>query len=293
MIEKSNSNVFGFSSSFLLFSFLVSILFVSFVSAADQVNLSTEDKASICLNESKNIVQQMINENLSIQRVNDSVSQAEVIYRAQIVLKSRGQKSDFSIVLSYCDSVSKVYNLALDSKDSLSTLLKFYNESITSEMNSSSIDVILNEINFEMQSERYEKVPPLIDKAYQEISDVRARSTTLNLFVDSTTRGIKSFILKNWKFIAIFLSTLIILWLVFRIPIKVKLLNYRLERLASRRDSIKKLIMRTQQDYFQTGKIADSDYKIRIANYAELVRDIDRQVPIIKEELAKLRGGKE
>jgi hypothetical protein len=51
--------------------------------------------------------------------------------------------------------------------------------------------------------------------------------------------------------------------------------------------------MKSQQDYFQTGKIADSDYKIRAANYAELVRDIDRQVPLIKEELAKLSGGKQ
>ncbi|VVB80369.1 Uncharacterised protein [uncultured archaeon] len=277
---------------------LVSVSFIffvllSFASAADSTNLSVEDQASSCLNNSKVLMNQLVAENLTVSRVNDTISQAEVLYNAQEVLKARKQKTDFSLVISYCDSVSKIYSLALDSKDSLSTLLKYYKESVTPEMNTTTIDVIINETMFEMQSERYEKVQPLIDNAYQEITNVRARSTTLNLFVDSTTRGLKSFFLKNWKIIVAVLAVLTLLWFMFKTPIRVKLLNNQLDRLARRRESIKRLIMVSQKDYFQTGKIADSDYKIRVGNYAELVRDIDRQVPLIKEELAKLKGGKE
>jgi hypothetical protein len=273
---------------FLFFCFLL----VS-VSAASVANITTQQDATDCLNNSKKLMMELVDSNLSVKRVNDTIYQAEIIYNSQVSLVSRGRKADFSLVSSYCDSVSEVYSLAINSRDALSVLLKFYNESITPEMNSSSIDQIISEINFEIASERYEKVQPLIDKAYQEISDVRARSTTLNLFVDSTSRGLKTFFIKNWRIILAVFVILVILWFSLRKPVRAKLLNYRLDKLAQRRESIKKLVMRSQKEYFEKGNIADSDYKIRIANYAELIRDIDRQVPLLREELAKLKGVKE
>jgi hypothetical protein len=268
------------------------MLLVSFTSAAESVNLTTEEEAVNCLSHSKDLMNQMISENLTVLRVNDTILQAEVMLNAQKVLKERRQKTNFDLVISYCDTIAEIHTLSLNSKDSLATLLKYYNSTITSGMNTSTLDPIINEVIFEMQSERYEKVQPLIDTAYQEIANVRSRSTTLNLFVDSTTRGMKAFFLKNWITILVSLAVISILWFIFRTPIKVKLLNNQLEKLSRRRDSIKRLIMKSQQDYFQSGKIADSDYKIRIANYADLVRDIDRQVPLIKEELAKLERKK-
>ena len=49
--------------------------------------------------------------------------------------------------------------------------------------------------------------------------------------------------------------------------------------------------METQRDYFQYGKIPEGEYNIKTKRFAELVRDIDRQVPLLKEEIIKLRGG--
>lgn len=284
-MHKSKLNLCIIIVSFVL-------LCISFVSSAETRNATSQQQASDCLDHSKKLMLELVDENLSVKRVNDTIYQAEIIYNSQALLSNRGQKSDFSLVTTYCDSVSNIYSLALSSKDSISTLLKFYNESITSEMNSSSVDLIINEINFEMQSERYEKIQDLVDSAYNEISNIRARSTALNLFVDSTSRGLKRFILNNWIYLLSSLILIVVLWIFLRKPIKIKLLNSKLDGLARRRNSIKKLIMKSQQEYFQTGKIADSDYKIRVANYAELIRDIDREVPLIKEELAKLNRGR-
>ena len=46
--------------------------------------------------------------------------------------------------------------------------------------------------------------------------------------------------------------------------------------------------MNVQKDYFQYGKIAEGEYNIKTKKFAELIRDIDRQVPLMQEELAKL-----
>ena len=50
--------------------------------------------------------------------------------------------------------------------------------------------------------------------------------------------------------------------------------------------------MKIQKDYFQEGKIPEGEYNIKTKKYAELIRDIDRQIPLLQEELAKFQSTK-
>jgi hypothetical protein len=51
--------------------------------------------------------------------------------------------------------------------------------------------------------------------------------------------------------------------------------------------------MQCQKNYFQFGTLPEGEYNIKIKKYAELVRDIDRQIPLLQEEMAKLKMSKE
>ena len=45
---------------------------------------------------------------------------------------------------------------------------------------------------------------------------------------------------------------------------------------------------KTQKEYFQKGNISEADYQLRSKNFATLVRDIDRELPLLEEKLIKV-----
>ena len=46
--------------------------------------------------------------------------------------------------------------------------------------------------------------------------------------------------------------------------------------------------MKTQREYFNEGSISEGTFNIKIKKLAELVRDIERQIPLLQEGLAKI-----
>ena len=281
----------------LLFSMIL-VLSLNNLSAATKidVNASLEKNASECLNSSRVTMNLMASEGFSIARVNDTLKQAELTFAVQVSQKAKAKPYDFYSIIIYCNDIKKIYDSAVVARDEINSLLKFYNESVIKGMNTSSIDAILREIDNEMRDQRYEKVSPLIDKAYSEIINVQSSYSALNVFYANTAKGFKAFLLakntlfqiKNIYVILILLAILIFLYLLYRIKIQKALLHTKMDKLQIRKKTIKELVMKTQRDYFQFGKISEGDYNIKVKKFAELIRDIGRQIPLIQEQLAKL-----
>lgn len=272
-----------------IFSILFMFSLFQFAFAADNATLMiTSQNASACLNESSVIMQDLASKNFSVARINDTLNQATILYGAQMVLEQKKQKTDFSLITVRCAEIKNISEMATADRDAVNSLKVFYQQSLTSDMNTSSADEIIAAIDFEMASERYEKVQPLIDQAYQEIIDIKAKSTALSMFYESTTAGVKNFVKKHWIAILVTVSILIILFLIFRVQIGAWWIKRKIRSLNLRKQTIKKLMMKAQQGYFQTGNVSESDYQIRIKNWAELVRDIDRDIPMLYEELSRL-----
>jgi hypothetical protein len=260
--------------------------------ASAEVNVTTKAEASRCINQSEIIMQQMILDGFNVIRINDSLKQAQLLYNSQVILLERKSKYDFSPVISYCSEISQINQIAVSARDEFNALLGFYNESLIAGMNTASIDVIINEIRDEINSERYEKVKPLVDSAYNEIINVKSAYTAVNVFLASTTKSFSRFLLNNWKIISGTLLVLIILFIIYRLRIMRYLINRQIQGLELRKKTIRDLIMRTQKDYFEGGKISEGEYNIKTKKFAELVRDIDRQIPTLREELARLEKRK-
>jgi len=265
------------------------ILLINFVSASGETNLSTmEEKAALCLNESEQIVVDMINENFSIKRVNDSLKQADNLFHAQQAFKDKKGNYDYSLVFPYCDEIKKIKEDALNSRDELFALEKFYEVSLSPDMNTSEADKLMAEIGDEIENERYEKVKPLVEKVYEEIINIKSASAALNVFYKSTTRNLKKIFIENWKSISISIGVLLLIFFIYKKRVSKWIIRRKIEKLEIKRKTLKELTMKTQGDYFNLGNISEGTYTIKIKKFAELIRDIDRQIPLLREGLMKM-----
>jgi hypothetical protein len=293
--EGKSSTYFGKETYLsLLFGLVILIIIqnLSFsiaavISSSNASNFS-ENEANLCLNKSIEIKSQMTTEGFNVLRVNDTIKEAQAYFNSQLILKEKKKSYSFSKVEEYCKSIEEIHKNALDARDSFNALILFYNTSVVPGMNTSTIDGLITEIKDGIRNERYEETLGLIDKTYDEISNVKAAYTALNAILQNTTRGLKSFFLKNWKTIIISLIVVIVLLIIYRIKIMRWILSRRIEKLKIRKKTIKELIMQIQADYFQYGKIAEGEYNIKTKKFAELIRDIDRQMPLLQEQLIKL-----
>ncbi len=261
---------------------LLVLLCFNFV-AAEQYEIGS---AEICLNESIKISENLKNNNFSVERVNDMINEMRISLNGQKTLADQGRQYDVSNVISKCAEIVDIEELAFASKDSLFVLKGFYDE-ISADINLSEVIPMIVEIENEIMNERYEKVDDMVDEAYDEIIDIRAKSSTLNVFYDVASRSIKNFFINNWRYLLYTFLGLLFTFLIFRRMIKSFLLQRKLKNLELRKESLKGLLMKNQDDYFNKNSISDSIYHIKNKKLAELIRDIDRQVPLIYEKMEK------
>lgn len=266
---------------------LVIILFSSSAYSLDEENLSMQEKATSCLAESMKIFQELESENFTTNRVNDSLKEATSLFEAQLALEEKKKKHDFSMVIPYCERIKSIRENAFSARDELIALKKFYDESLTKDMNTSSANKIIAEIEGEITSERYERVSSLVSKAYEEIINIQSSSTTMNLFYTATTRSIKGFIIENWIWLSSTLIALFILFLIYKKSIRIAIIKRKIVRSEMRKKTLKSMIMKTQKDYFEKGNIPEGIYNIKVKKFAEMIRDIDREIPLLNEELIK------
>ncbi len=275
-----------FSKFFFLLLF-VSVFSLVFVQSQ---NLTVQENASTCLKESKVIIEELRVENFSVNRVGDLYNETESIFNAQSALLEKTKKADFDVVFRNCKEIASLREQAFTARDAYTSLLRFYQDSISADMNASTVDATIAEINSELVNERYEKVPQLVDNAYEQISLFRSENTRFKLLYKNTATGIKGFFINNWKTISLVLVFLFISYFSFRKPIKKKVLNHKIDKLNFRKKILKDLIKKAQKDYFQDGSISQSVFEIKMKNFGQLVRDIDRQIPLLNEELLRLES---
>ncbi len=265
---------------------LIAAISLTLASALEQ-NLTIKDQAATCLQDSRAILWELNNSGFNTLRVNDSLKKAENLYQAQLVLELEKNNPDFSSVLPYCQEISNIKVQAYKVRDELYSALIFYNET-SSKANMSEADILVQNINQEIQDERYEQALTLVEELNKKIIEIQAQSTRLGIFYEATSRGVKQFLVRNWIFLVSVIVIAIILYFIYKKRISRYLIKRKISNLELKKETLKSLIKRTQYEYFQEGKIAEGVYNIRTAKFAELVRDIDRQIPLLREDLEKV-----
>jgi hypothetical protein len=291
-MKKEMKNQLLCSLVYLSLMILFSFSYAFNVSAQDgESGNLTMLQAKSCIEDSVNYGNELALAGFNMYRVNDTIILAKEKYEAQIVLMKQNMPYDFSKVLDYCKEIKNIMDLAFSAKDEFSLLKEFYNDSIMEEMDTTEIDGLILQIDNEIKSERYERVDMLVQKGYDEISSLKSEYTTANLVYNTARDTLSHFIINNWMIILIFLSSGIILLFIFKKRIEIHLIKNKINNLEKRKITLKKLIQDTQRNYFENGNMSENLYNIRTKKFAEIVRDIDRQIPLLEEELARLTRG--
>jgi hypothetical protein len=267
----------------LIITLVVFLLMVQFSYALTNESITAEKG----LDNSRIFISEMISRNISVHRVNETFQEALQIYSAQKALEEKQGSAVYTTVIKDTENIRAIYLSAIKAQDELTVFREYINE-INDSIDLSQATQSINAVEISFSEERFEDTLRLINEAYSKVSELSAQQTTIKLFYDATSRSIKSFFVNNWKRLSligvILVFVLIISWKTLK-KIKIRReINY----LISQKQALNSLIKKLQNDYFKVKKISETEYTVKTEKFKEMIRDIDRQLPLLNETLFKL-----
>jgi hypothetical protein len=284
---KSKYKIF-FLAILIGFLFLIFIQ-SSFAFSTTPSNESLQAKESLA--QAEKDIFEMTNKNISINRVNETYQEALQLYSAQSALEEKGSKANYKLIIEYALEISSIKENSLEVNDELKIFVETYQEAEKT-TNLSEMQEDYNNILASFQDERFEDTLELINQGYDRISEIQSSQTALNSFYTATSKTIKNFFIKNWVKILIICSITLLIILFFWNNIKKLRMRMKFNYLTTQKKALNTLIQNMQNSYFKTKKLSEAEYTIKLKKFKELIRDIDRQIMVLKEEMFKTRKRK-
>ena len=239
------------------------------------------DDAQVCFS-------RMIERGLPLDRANSSLQEALQLYAAQVSLEETGERANYRLVEKFSAEVCQIKEVGLKADDELQVFIDTF-RSAEDTSNLSSIYEYYNRTVISFEEERFEETLDLIEGGYVKISEAQASQTALRLFYETTSRTLKTFFQKNWKKMVITAAVILVLLIIFWTTLKRIRINMKIRTLEIRKDTLNHLIKQLQGDYFKKKKLPEMAYKVKLRSFKDMILDIDRQIPLMKEKIAKLK----
>ena len=259
------------------------IIFLNQVSALRNDSIQAKES----LNQAEKDILEMTEKNIPINRVNETFQGALQLYEAQLALEQKRGNADYDLVIKYTSDINSIKEKAIQSNDELKIFKETFEE-INKETNLSEMQEEYNAILQSFNEERFEDTLKLISQGYDQISEIQSSQTALNSFYNATSKTIKNFFINNWLKLLIIFSVAIVFILIFKTNLKKLKMRIKFNQLYTQKKAIDNLLKRMQKSYFKDRTMPESDYRTRIKKFKELIRDIDRQIMVLKEDLFKL-----
>lgn len=249
---------------------------------------NNREQASLALNQSYDSLMQMKEAGFSAERVNDTLTEARQMFAAQSALEYAGGTPDYAVVIERTDEIARIKKQAFDVNDEIKALELFMAdiESSTKE----AVAGIAESANVEFGDERYDEAAAFVEKAYQKISEEQAFGTRVSVFLDAAGRNVYGFLVSNWLLLSASIAAIAIGLVLFHGELSRARLKRKIKKLELRKGVINDMIKELQREYFEFGRIAESTYSIKIEKYKEMLRDIERLKPLLREEMEKHSG---
>jgi len=270
---------------FIVIIFLLIIQLTS-IRSQDNETVLEYDLALEALNQSRIDMQEMIDADFGVLRVNDTLNQIKQLFEAQFALQEKGSSPDYYLVIKGAKEIAEIRKQAEETNDELNALESRF-EGISNESKSYSL---FNEAKMEFKDERYEKVSELVEETYLKISEEQSIQTRIGAVYTAGTKTIFGFLKRNWKMLTLTIIFITMFYLIFRKKIVIFLIDRKIKELNFEKEVLGNLIEQTQYEYFHIFKIPEELYQVRIEKFGELIRDIDRQIPLLLERKEKRKG---
>jgi len=267
------------------FIFILS-MFLLLITSLAPIKAQGYNETVKALNQSRIDLQETVDAGYSVLRINDTLSQAQQLFEAQYALEKAGGVPDYSLILERTKEVAELREQTEEMSDELKALearikeIRYESEAIA----------IFNKAKEEFADERYDKVAELVEESYVKISEEQALQTRFRAIYEASTKTVADFFKDRWKEITFTIVIISTVYLFSHKRIAIYLINKKINSLNFEKEILKKLIKQTQYEYFHLFKIPEELYHIRIGKFGELIRDIERQIPLQVEERARIKG---
>lgn len=282
-----DKKLISFSCAFALFSLLLSASAFSLENAS--FNFSEESKtANSAILSAQEIIDSMIKDGFNTTRLNDTLLGAEQQYAAQTALEEKTGMASYSGILKLANEIQNIKKLAYNTKDELTALRKVIEDrkgaiDITEPLNM--YDAAVDDF----KSERYSDAKIKIEATYKKITDLESAITQSRIILDAS-KSIGYKVIAAWKELLISVAIIIVAVLFGYDRAMIYLAKVKIYRFEAEKRTLENLIQETQDSYFNKGKLSETAYHIKIRKYGELIRDINRQLPLLREEIEARRG---
>ncbi len=257
----------------------------------DSVNLTEATSAYNSLVKANKSISELKERGLPHQEPSDLLEEGFDLYKNRVFVIKRGGEASFDKVLLLTDKIEKIKSDTFAVHDELVALETYLNKSRSEmDVNLTPAFDLYSQAKKEFQDERLDKANSLIDKAYSKVSEITALSTKTKAIYSATAESLESFFEDYGKIIAIISVSVLILLFVFKKTIKHFRIKWRISHLRKKRAILNDLISEAQKDYFEDNQISEKEYNIRMKKYGELIRDVNRQIPMLVEELEVLKN---
>lgn len=238
------------------------------------------------LDASKLLISEMEKNNFSVQRPMDIYTEASEIYKAQVALEQANGTPDYTLIYKRADEISNISSQAFNLSDELNALNIRLNES---DVNTTESRALYDSAIQEFRDERYDVAEKRVSEAYDKLFELESSQSRIAAFYASVSDTFGSFLERNQVYIISGLAVFIVFLIIARKKIQTWILKKRLHHLEVKKKILFELIAKAQKEYFDKKALGEDTYKIKISKFEELVRDLDRQIPLVKEELEKVK----
>ncbi|MEI6731676.1 MAG: hypothetical protein WCK90_03265 [archaeon] len=274
----------------LIVSVLFASLFILILTFGSALESNESIVAAKTLQIAKATIDDMQSQNIPTLRVNEIYQETSQLYAAQLALENSKRVANYKLINENSQIILNLKSQAIKARDELLLFLQTY-EDIKTNTNLSSMNALYNEIVDSYNKERFEDTPGLVEKGYTQLSELQSSQTATNLFYNALSNTLKNFLIRNWiKLTAIAIAIILILTIFWR-TIRSMGIKLKIRNLETQKMTLSHLVKKIQLDYFKNGKISDVEYKTKLDKFKEMSRDIDRQLPLLRESLAKTNRG--
>jgi len=277
-------------SSVLFLALVLTLLTLTNTSVA-LVAPSNESQLAITnLESAQNCLSEMQTREIPIQRVDASLQEATQIYSAQIALENLGKKADYTTVNNLASQVCEINKIAIEAQDQLQIFVEAYREASLS-TNLSEMEAEYQDTLRSFDEERFEDTIQLVNQGYLTLSEIQASQTAARLFAETVGRGIKNFLRNNWVWLSVATVVVILLLIIFWKTLRRARYRLKLYKLSNQKSALYGLIKKLQAGYFTNKTISETEFNVKLTRFKEMIRDIDRQIPMIKEQILRIERG--
>jgi len=217
----------------------------------------------------------------------DSYLLSEQWLVGQAALELSGEKGDYKFIREKADEIASIEESAFSVSDEFSALEARLSK-VPPDVNITEPLQLQEQAKKEFSDGRFEESRRLINTAYDKIAQAESEATRSKALLESTRRTLQVFLEENWQKILVLLAALAIFFFLFQKQIRRFLINARIKALSAERGVLESMIKSLQKEYFESGKVNELSYHIKTKKFGDLIRNINRQLPMLKEELRKL-----